>query len=97
MNKHCKSDSDCDSAEQACRPDVVGCPGSSTLVTFPDGHCRFKRSRCSTDSDCVPLETCGQDGVCVDTPPPCTASPSCPPGCAFQTPFPCKCVCAACP
>jgi hypothetical protein len=97
LDKHCGSDGDCDDDQQACRPEVDRCPGTAVLVTFPGGHCRYKGSTCSSDLDCVPLETCGQDGVCLPTPPPCAVQLSCPPECPFQTPFPCACVCVACP
>jgi hypothetical protein len=97
VNRHCGSDKDCDDSQQACRPEVDRCPGSAALVTLPTGHCRFKSSPCSSDQDCVPLETCSQVGTCGPPPPQCTPVVSCPASCPFLGPFPCACVCTACP
>jgi len=97
FDKHCGADGDCDDDQQACRPDVSPCAGTVVLVTLDGGHCRYFGSFCSSDVDCVPQETCAQDGVCRAPPPQCTIQQSCPAGCPFQAPYPCACVCLVCP
>jgi len=100
-DRSCSGNSDCDGSGSECRPSVDACPGFSQVVTLGSGQCRDKGAQCTQNSDCVPEEICDisqQPGLCG--PPPagyCSAVPSCPAGCPWTSPFPCKCVCKACP
>ncbi|HET6922437.1 MAG TPA: hypothetical protein VFI16_04750 [Anaeromyxobacteraceae bacterium] len=96
-NEHCTGDAQCSAPEQACRPEVRRCSGFDDVVTLGEGRCRDRGASCSKAEDCVPLETC-QVGTCKPDPSLCTGPvPTCPAGCAWIEPFPCACVCQACP
>lgn len=93
----CSSDAQCRPPEEACRLEVVRCPGYDDAVVLAAGHCRDRGASCSSNLDCVPTETC-QAGTCKPDPSFCNGpAPTCPAGCAWTKPFPCACVCLACP
>lgn len=95
--EHCTADAQCHTPEQACRPEVERCSGFDNLATLGEGICRDVGAACSTDQDCVPLQTC-QMGTCKNDPSLCAGStPTCPTGCTWTKPFPCACVCQTCP
>jgi hypothetical protein len=96
-NEHCTADAQCSEEEQACRVAVDRCAGYEDVVTLSPGHCRDRGASCSGNEDCVPQETC-QMGTCRADPGLCAGAPAaCPDGCAWTEPFPCACVCLACP
>ncbi len=96
-DEHCTGDAQCSAPEQACRLEVDRCPGYVDVVTLSAGHCRDRGASCANDLDCVPDETC-QVGVCKRDPAFCNGTaPTCPAGCDWTKPFPCACVCQACP
>ncbi len=97
-NVDCESDADCGEDER-CRLEVAACPGHPTAVSSRGGECRDFGSACASDADCVPEERCDADGICRPPQVPiCTSPPSsCPPGCTLVAPYPCACVCEACP
>lgn len=96
-NEHCRDDAQCAGPEQACRLTVERCPGYDDVALLDEGHCRDRGAVCSDDQACVPAETC-QQGSCRPDPSLCNGPPhDCPAGCAWTAPFPCACVCPACP
>lgn len=101
-NERCQGDQDCHAPEQACRPAVSYCSGYpsgsyGSAVTLGEGYCRDVGAACATDQDCVPRQTC-QVGTCKNDPSLCSGNtPACPAGCTWTEPFPCACVCQACP
>ncbi len=96
-DRRCLSDAQCRAPEEACRLTVDRCPGYDTVAILSEGHCRDVGASCSSDLDCVPAETC-QQGTCKPDPSLCSGTPpACPARCTWTAPFPCACVCQACP
>ncbi len=101
-HERCDRDAECHTPGQACRPTVSYCSGYpsgsyGSVVTLSEGYCRDVGAACASNEDCVPLQPC-QVGTCKDAQTLCTGKqPDCPLGCSWTSPFPCACVCEACP
>ncbi len=99
----CSSDAQCDAHEEACRPTATYCVGYPDVAVLSRGYCRGFGAACASADDCPPSQRCRSDGVCVDDPGLCKSGPSAADcqaigaDCQPVTPYPCACVCPACP
>ena len=96
----CTNDQQCGGAAGSwCSRKVTQCPnGMPPPVTVAaTGVCKTLPAACAAPDDCPPGYSCSM-GQCKAFPDQCTIAPQqCPAGCVWTHPWPCACVCDACP